>query len=171
MVRVLNKAAPRWITGQGAPGMSWSTVVASLRLHDGTGPRAQGQLCDLNGVASSGIPSFAGPTLSLLRRGSWDERRWSRQYGVKADSGFDAPVGVAAVLCREPEPLMMPWLWRAALLIENVDVEGSILAGLDVYASPHPHLKAITGTRGSVLSKRLIHVGGWAGGVKLLRAG
>ena len=49
-----------------------------------------------------------------------------------------------------------------ALLIENVDVEGSILAGLDVYASFHPQLKqlkAITGTRGSVLSKRLIHAG------------
>jgi len=45
------------------------------------------------------------------------------------------------------------------LLIENVDVEGSILAGLDVYAPSHPHLKAIIGTRGSVLSKRLIHVG------------
>ena len=31
-------------------------------------------------------------------------------------------------------------------------------AGLDVYAPSHPHLKAIIGTRGSVLSKRLIHV-------------
>ena len=29
--------------------------------------------------------------------------------GVKADSGFDGPVGVATVLCRELEPLM-PWL-------------------------------------------------------------
>ena len=28
---------------------------------------------------------------------------------VKADSGFDGPVGVAAVLCRELETLM-PWL-------------------------------------------------------------
>ena len=44
------------------------------------------------------------------------------------------------------------------MVIENVDVEESILEGLDVYASSHPHLKAITGTRGSVLSK-LIHVG------------
>ena len=55
------------------------------------------------------------------------------------------------------------------MLIENVDVEGSILAGLDVYASSHPHLKAITGTRTSVLSKRSCW--GWAEGVKLLRAG
>ena len=84
---------------------------------------------------------------------------------VKAPSGFDAPVGIAAVLCRELETLV-PWLSRAALLIENVEVEESILAGLDVYASSHPHLKAITGTRGSVLSKRLIHVGdGWRGEV------
>ena len=96
-------------SGQVAPGMSWSTVVASLRLHDGTAPRAQGQLCGQHVVAASGIPSFAGPRLSLLRRASWDERRWSRQDGVNADSGFDGPVGVAAVLCREPEPLM-PWL-------------------------------------------------------------
>ena len=28
---------------------------------------------------------------------------------VKADAGHDGPVGVAAVLCREPKPLM-PWL-------------------------------------------------------------
>ena len=108
MVRVLNKAAPRWITGQGAPGMSWSTVVASIR-HDGTVPRAQGQLCGQHVLAASGIPSCAGPRLSLLRRASWDERRRSRQDGVKADLGFDGPVGVVAVLSREPEPLM-PWL-------------------------------------------------------------
>ena len=92
-----------------APGMSWSTVVASLRLDDGTVPRAQGKLCGQHVVAAPGILSFAGPRLSLLRRGSWDERRWSRQDGVKADSGFDGPVGVAAVLCGEPESLM-PWL-------------------------------------------------------------
>ena len=109
MVCVLHKAAPRKMTGQGAPGMSWSTVVASLRLHDGTVPRAQGQLCGQHVVAASGIPSFAGPRLSLVRRASWDERRWNRQDEVKADSGFDGAVGVAAVLCREPEPLM-PWL-------------------------------------------------------------
>ena len=75
-----------------------------------------------------------------------------------AGSGCDGPLCGAAVLCREAKSLM-PWLWRIALLIENVDVEGSILAGLDVYVSYHPHLKAITGTRGSVLSRRLIHVG------------
>ena len=109
MVRVLQKAAPRRMTGKGAPGMSWSTVVASLRIHHGTVPRAQGQLCGQHVVAASGTPSFAGPRLSLLRRASWDERRWSRQDGVKGDSGFDGPVGVATVLCREPEPLM-PWL-------------------------------------------------------------
>ena len=109
MVRVLHKAAPRKMTGQGAPGMSWSTVVASLRLHDGTVPRAQGQLCGQHVVAASGIPSLAGPRLSLLGRASWDERRWSRQDGVKADSGFDGLVRVAAMLCREQEPLM-PWL-------------------------------------------------------------
>ena len=109
VVRVLLKAAPRKMTGQEAPGMSWSTLVASLRLHDGTVPRAQGQLCDQHVVAASRIPSFTSPRLSLLRRASWDERRWSRQDGVKADSGFDGPEDVAAVLCREPEPLM-PWL-------------------------------------------------------------
>ena len=42
------------------------------------------------------------------------------------------------------------------MLIENVGVEGSILAGLDVYAPSHLHLKAITRTRGSVLSKRFM---------------
>ena len=109
VVRVLHKAAPRWMTGQGAPGMSWSKVVASLRLHDGTVPRAQGQLCGKHVVAASGITSFAGPRLSVLRHASWDERRWSRQDGGEADAGCDGPVGVAAVLCREPEPLM-PWL-------------------------------------------------------------
>ena len=51
------------------------------------------------------------------------------------------------------------------MLIENVDVEGSILAGLDVYASSHSHLKAITGTRGSVLSKRFMLGLGWRGKV------
>ena len=45
MVRVLHKAAPRWMRGEGAPGMSWSTVVASLRLYDWTVPRVHGQLC------------------------------------------------------------------------------------------------------------------------------
>ena len=39
------------------------------------------------------------------------------------------------------------------MLIENVDLEGSIQARLDVYASSHLHLKAITGTMGSVMSK------------------
>ena len=95
--------------GTGTPGMSWSTVVASRRHHDGTVPRAQGQLCSQHVAAASGIPSFAGPRLSLLRRASCDERRSSRQVRVKADSGCDGPVGVAVVLCREPEPLM-PWL-------------------------------------------------------------
>ena len=59
----------------------------------------------------------------------------------------------------------MPSLRRTALFIENVDVEGSILAGLDVYASSHLHLKAITGTRGSVLSKRFMLGLGWRGKV------
>ena len=109
VVRVPHKLAPRKMTGQGAPGMSWSTVVASLSLHDGTVPRAQGHLCGQHVVAASGIPAFAGPRLLMLRRASWDERRWSHQDGVKADSGFDGPVGVAAVLYRGSEPLM-PWL-------------------------------------------------------------
>ena len=56
------------------------------------------------------------------------------------------------------------------MLIENEDVEGSILAGLDVYASSHQHLKAFAGRRGSVLSKRFM-LGLRAGRVKLLRAG
>ena len=106
VVRVLHKAAPRRMTGQEAPGMSWSTVVASLRLNDGTVPRAQGQMCGQHVVAPSGIPTFAGPRLSLLRCASWDELRWSPQDGVKADPGSDGPVGVAAVPCGEPEPLM-----------------------------------------------------------------
>ena len=55
------------------------------------------------------------------------------------------------------------------MLIENVDVQGSILAGLDVYASSHPHLKAITGTRGSVLSKRFMLGLGWRD--KVVKAG
>ena len=55
VVRVLLKAAPREMTGQGAPGMSWSTVVANLRLHDGTVPRAQGQLCGHHDVAASDV--------------------------------------------------------------------------------------------------------------------
>ena len=38
VIRDLHKAAPRRMTGPAAPGMSWSTVVASLRLHDGTIP-------------------------------------------------------------------------------------------------------------------------------------
>ena len=51
-------------------------------------------------------------------------------------------------------------------LIENVYVEGIILAGLDVYASSHPpHLKATSGTRGSVLSKRFMLGLGWRGEV------
>ena len=36
---------------------------------------------------------------------------------------------------------------------------------LDVYAYSHPHLKAITGTRGSVLSKRFTLGLGWRGKV------
>ena len=51
------------------------------------------------------------------------------------------------------------------MLIENVDIEGTILAGLDVYASSHPHLKTITGTRGSVLSERFVLGLGWRGKV------
>ena len=85
VVRVLHLAAPRRMTGQEAPGISWSTVVTSLHLHDGTIPRPQGQLCGQHVVAASGIPSLSGPRLSLLKRASWDERGWSRQDGVKAD--------------------------------------------------------------------------------------
>ena len=51
------------------------------------------------------------------------------------------------------------------MLIENADVEGSILAGLDAYASSHPHLKAIIGTGGSVFSKRFMLGLGWRGEV------
>ena len=53
----------------------------------------------------------------------------------------------------------------ATLVIGNVDVEGSILAGLDVYASSHPQLKAIAGTRGSVVSKQFVLWLGWRGEV------
>ena len=49
------------------------------------------------------------------------------------------------------------------MLIEILDVEGSILAGHDVYVSSHSHLKAFTGTRGSVLSKRFTLGLGWRG--------
>ena len=101
VVRVLHKAEPGGMTGPGAPGMSWSTVVASLRLHDGTVPRAQGQLCSQHVVAASGVQSFVGPRLSLFRRASLEERRWGRQDGGKADSGCDGPVFIAAGVCME----------------------------------------------------------------------
>ena len=84
MVRVLHKAAPRRITEQEAPGISWSTVVASLRLYDGTVSRAHAKLCGQHVVTASGIPSFTGPRLSLLRHASLDERGWSRQDGLGA---------------------------------------------------------------------------------------
>ena len=105
MVRIVHKVVPRRMSGREAPDMSRSTVVASLRRHDGTVSRAQGQLCGQLVLAVSGIQSFAGLRLSLLRRASWNEGQWRRQDGVKADRGFDGPVGVAAVLCREPERL------------------------------------------------------------------
>ena len=68
--------------GQVAPGMSWSTLVASLRLHDGTVPRAQGQLCGQHIVAALGIPSFAGPRLvtvkaRVLGRAPVEPPRWA----------------------------------------------------------------------------------------------
>ena len=37
-------------------------------------------------------PSFVGPRLSLLKRASWDEHRWSRHDGGKADSGCSSVV-------------------------------------------------------------------------------
>ena len=150
--------------------MSWSTVVASLRLHDGTVSRAQGQLCRQHVVVASGIPSFAGPTLSLLRSASWDERQWSRQDGVKADSGFDGPVGFAAVLCREPEPLM-PFF-----------VKSSVAHRKCRRRVEHPgrtrrvRLLSLTNqgnheSNGISLEQVIDSCWGWAGGVKLLKEG
>ena len=55
------------------------------------------------------------------------------------------------------------------MLIENVDVEGGIVTRFNVYGSSHPHLKAITGTRGSVLSKRFMLGLGWRD--KVVKAG
>ena len=62
--------------------------------------------CVVSTVTATGIPSITGPRLSLSRRASWDKRGWSRHDGVDAGSRCDGPVGGAAVLCREPEPLM-----------------------------------------------------------------
>ena len=80
MIRVLHIAAPKRMTGQEAPGMSGSVVVSSLRLHDGTVPRTQGELCGQHVMAASGISLFVGSRLSMLRRTYWDERRLSRQH-------------------------------------------------------------------------------------------
>ena len=79
-------------------------------------------------VVAAGIPSVAE---GCHCRGARPRRRWSRHDGVMAGSGCDGPVCGAAVFCREAESLL-PRLWRIALFIENVDVEGSILAGLDM---------------------------------------
>ena len=83
VVRILHKAALRKMTGQGAPGMSWSTVFASLRLHDGTVPRAQGQQCGQHVVAASGIRSFGGPRLSLMRHASCRRRQVSYDLDIR----------------------------------------------------------------------------------------
>ena len=50
------------------------------------------------------------------------------------------------------------------------EIEWSILVGLGVLASSHPHLKIIARTRGSVLDKRFTCMG-MGGGVDFWRAG
>ena len=60
----------------------------------------------INTVAASGNPSFAGSTLSLKKRKSWDQRVSSGQSRVEAGSGGNGLVGETAVSC-EPEPLLV----------------------------------------------------------------
>ena len=76
-----------------------SVVMTELSL----GTRGSGAV---NTVATSGDPSFAGPTLPLKRRTSCGERVSSPKSRVEAGSGGDGLVGETAVSC-EPEPLVV----------------------------------------------------------------
>ena len=80
-------------------GRESSAVTAglSLELRDS---------CVVSTTAAVWIPSFAGPMLPPVVRASCDERGWRRQERFEAGSRCDGPVGIAEVLCREPEPLM-----------------------------------------------------------------
>ena len=83
-------------------GRESSVVTAGLSLE------LRGS-CVVSTTVAVWIPSFAGPVLPPMVRASCDERGWRRQEGFEAGSRCDGPVGIAEVLCREPEPLM-PWL-------------------------------------------------------------
>ena len=88
--------------------MSWSTVVASLRRYGGTVPRAQGQLCCQH--YGSGLdPIIRGSSATAYGARVLRRTRVEAPRGFEASSRCDGPVGIAEVLCREPEPLM-PWL-------------------------------------------------------------
>ena len=103
-------------------------------------------------------------------RVSCNERGWSRQEGFKAGSRCDGPGVETIESCCSPEPLIAIVVETSFRLAKSVgvsamvgkhrfssgeDVEKSIPGGLGVLIS-HPHLKAITGTRGSVLNKRFM---------------
>ena len=62
--------------------------------------------CVVGTAAAAGIPSFAGPMLSLMVRTSCDARGWSRQESVGAGSGCDGPGSEAGGPCCSPEPLV-----------------------------------------------------------------
>ena len=80
--------------------MSWSSVFTT-----GLSLELRGS-CVVSTAAATRIPSFAGPMLSLVMRASCDERGWSHQEGVGADSGCDGPGGEAVECCCRPEPLI-----------------------------------------------------------------
>ncbi len=128
----------------------------------------------VNTVAAAGISSNADPMLSLTRRASWDEREWSRRNG---GSGGDGPVG-KPVTCCKPEPLVAAVVEISSRLAKSrdsaivgkersssrEDVEWSIPVGLDVLASSRPHLKAITGSGGSMPGQVIGDGAGLGGG-------
>ena len=57
VARILHKAAPRRMTGQGAPGMSWSTMYASLPFSWRDCASSSGAAVRSALVAAAGVPS------------------------------------------------------------------------------------------------------------------
>ena len=143
-------------SGQVAPGMSWSTVVASLRRYGGTVPRAQGQLCCQH--YGSGLdPIIRGSSATAYGA------RVLRRTRVEAPRGFRGGLTVRwpGRYCRsvvQGTGTADAMVVKGSVAHRKCKRRDELLAGLDVYASSHPHLKAITGTRGSVLSLSLIHI-------------
>jgi len=91
-------------------GGSWHVLVDGGRESSSSGLSLELRgSCVVSTTVAVWIPSFAGPVLPPMVRASCDERGWRRQEGFEAGSRCDGPVGIAEVLCREPEPLM-PWL-------------------------------------------------------------